>query len=143
MSSTLTRMHILDRRPVIALVDDDSIFRLIASRTIESANITERILQFTNGAEVLKYLEENFDQVELLPDVLFLDINMPHVDGWMFLDDFEKIREKMQKPISIFMVSSSIDPEDINRAKQHKLVKDYVVKPVSKETFAKLVGMAA
>jgi len=41
------------------------------------------------------------------------------------------------------MVSSSIDPEDINRAKQHKLVKDYVVKPVSKETFAKLVGMAA
>ena len=59
------------------------------------------------------------------------------------LDDFEKIREKMKKSISIFMVSSSIDPEDINRAKQHKLVKDYVVKPVSKETFAKLVGMAA
>src|SRR5258706_9899078 len=114
LSSTLTRMHVLDRKPVIALVDDDSIFRLIASRTIKGANITEQILQFTNGGEALQYLEENFDQRELLPDVLFLDINMPYVDGWMFLDDFEKIKSKMSKSISIFMVSSSIDPEDIN-----------------------------
>lgn len=136
-------MHVLDHKPVIALVDDDSIFRLIASRTIKGANITEQILQFTNGAEALQYLEQNFDQSELLPDVLFLDINMPYVDGWMFLDDFEKIMSKMSKSISIFMVSSSIDPEDINRAKQHKLVNDYVIKPVSKETFLKLVGLAA
>lgn len=136
-------MHVLDHKPVIALVDDDSIFRLIASRTIKGANITEQILQFTNGAEALKYLEENFDQRELLPDVLFLDINMPYVDGWMFLDDFAKIVNKLSKTISIFMVSSSIDPEDINRAKQNKLVNDYVIKPVSKETFLKLVGLAA
>ncbi len=136
-------MHVLDRKPVIALVDDDSIFRLIASRTIKGANITEQILQFTNGGEALKYLEENFDQHELLPDVLFLDINMPYVDGWMFLDDFEKIKSKMSKSISIYMVSSSIDPEDINRAKRNKLVNDYVIKPVSKETFLKLVGLAA
>jgi two-component system chemotaxis response regulator CheY len=136
-------MHALDRRPVIALVDDDSIFRMIASLTIKGANITEEILQFTNGGEALKYLEKNFDQIELLPDVLFLDINMPQVDGWMFLDDFEKIKNRLSKSIKIFMVSSSIDPSDINRAKQHKLVKDYVVKPVSKETFVKLVSLAA
>ena len=136
-------MPTLDRRPVIALVDDDSIFRLIASRTIKGANITEEILQFSNGGEALKYLEENCHKLESLPDVLFLDINMPYVDGWMFLDDFEKIKDKLSKQISIYMVSSSIDPEDINRAKQHKLVNDYVVKPVSKETFAKLVGLAA
>ncbi|MBI1770545.1 MAG: response regulator [Bacteroidetes bacterium] len=136
-------MRTPDRKPVIALVDDDSIFRLIASRTIQGANITERILQFTNGGEALEYLEGNSGQLDLLPDVLFLDINMPYVDGWMFLDDFEKIKSKLGKPISIFMVSSSLDPEDVNRAKQHKLVNDYVVKPVSKETFAKLVGMAA
>jgi CheY-like chemotaxis protein len=136
-------MHALNRRPVIALVDDDSIFRLIASRTIKGANITEEILQFTNGGEALKYLEKNYDKIELLPDVLFLDINMPYVDGWMFLDDFEKIKSKLSKSIKIFMVSSSIDPEDINRAKQNKLVNDYVVKPVSKETFVKLVQLAA
>lgn len=136
-------MHALDRRPVIALVDDDSIFRMIASRTIKGANITEEILQFTNGGEALKYLEQNIDQIEMLPDVLFLDINMPYVDGWMFLEDFEKIKSRLSKSIKIFMVSSSIDPEDINRAKQHKLVADYVVKPVSKETFVKLVSLAA
>src|SRR5690242_9260418 len=136
-------MHTLDRRPVIALVDDDSIFRMIASRTIKGADITEEILQFANGSEALKYLEKNFDQIELLPDVLFLDINMPQVDGWMFLDDFEKIKNRLSKSIKIFMVSSSIDPADINRAKQHKLVNDYVVKPVSKETFVKLVTLAA
>ena len=136
-------MHALSRKPVIALVDDDSIFRMIASRTIKGANITEEILQFTNGGEAIKYLEQNVDQVEMLPDVLFLDINMPYVDGWMFLDDFERIKSRLSKSIKIFMVSSSIDPEDINRAKQHKLVDDYVVKPVSKETFVKLASLAA
>jgi len=49
----------------------------------------------------LQYLEENSNKLELLPDVLFLDINMPYVDGWMFLDDFEKIKDRLSKPISI------------------------------------------
>ncbi|MCI0751983.1 MAG: response regulator [Flammeovirgaceae bacterium] len=131
-----------DQRPVIALVDDDSIFQLIATRTIKGANLTERILQFPNGADALKYLEINFDQPDRLPDILLLDINMPYVDGWMFLEDFEKIKSKLGKEIAIYMVSSSIDPEDINRAKRNKLVSDYIVKPVSKETFARLVKAA-
>lgn len=127
-----------DHQPVIALVDDDSIFQLIATRTIKGANITDRIIQFNNGAEALKYFEMNFEVAERLPDILLLDINMPYVDGWMFLEDFEKLQPKLSKNVTIYMVSSSIDPEDINRAKRNKLVSDYLVKPVSKETFAKL-----
>jgi CheY-like chemotaxis protein len=128
-----------DHQPLIALVDDDSIFQLIATRTIKSASITDRILQFNNGAEALKYLEMNFEEADRLPDILLLDINMPYVDGWMFLEDFEKLQPKLSKNVAIYMVSSSIDPEDINRARQNKLITDYLVKPVSKETFARLM----
>ena len=129
--------------PIIALVDDDKIFQLTASRTIMSANLTDRILQFENGEEALEFLKLNAADSDSLPDYIFLDINMPFVDGWMFLDDYAHLKENLKKEIRIYMVSSSIDPRDIDRAKRNQFVNEYVIKPVSREKFVELLSRAA
>jgi two-component system, chemotaxis family, chemotaxis protein CheY len=123
----------------IALVDDDSIFQFTATRLIESAKLANKILHFENGGDALLYLKENAQNTEMLPDFLFLDINMPFVDGWMFLEDFVKMKSTLTKEIKIYMVSSSIDPRDMNRAKGFTEVSDFVVKPVTREMFSTLL----
>jgi len=128
--------------PVVALVDDDKIFRLTASKTITTTSLTEEILQFENGEEALTFLKANAANISALPDLIFLDINMPYVDGWMFLEDFQKIKPNIHKRITIFVISSSIDPRDVTRAKQNNDVSDYVVKPVSREKFIELLQRA-
>ena len=131
------------KAPIIALVDDDKIFQLTASKTIKSTEITDNILQFLNGEEALQFLKKNISDPATLPDYIFLDINMPYIDGWMFLEDYDDLKSKITKPISIYMVSSSIDPKDIQRAKTNNNVKDYVIKPVTREKFIELLHQAA
>ena len=129
--------------PIIALVDDDKIFQLTALKTIKATAITDNILQFENGEDALAYIKKNLTNAHNLPDYIFLDINMPFTDGWMFLEDYEALKKNLPKPISIYMVSSSIDPSDIKRAKSNSNVKDYVVKPVTREKFIELLKQAA
>jgi CheY-like chemotaxis protein len=124
---------------IIALVDDDSIFQFTATRLLESSKLAQNILHFENGAEALTFLREKALQKELLPDYLFLDINMPFVDGWMFLEDFTTLKSTLAKDISIYMVSSSIDPRDLNRAKGFSEVTDFIIKPISLERFQELL----
>ena len=132
-----------NKTPIIALVDDDKVFQLTASRTIKAANLTDHILQFENGEEALTFLKANAANSETLPDYIFLDINMPFVDGWMFLDDYAELKRILTKEIRIYMVSSSIDPRDIDRAKRNENVKEYVIKPVTREKFTELLSRAA
>jgi len=131
------------KTPIIALVDDDQIFQLTASRTLKSTNIQHKILQFENGEDALTFIKNHVHDQENLPDYIFLDINMPYVDGWMFLEDYSELKTKLTKPISIYMVSSSIDPRDITRAKNDSNVREYVMKPVTKEKFIELLKKAA
>ena len=129
-----------NRGPIIALVDDDKIFQFTASKTLVSTQLTDTVLQFENGGEALQYLQQNKESAQLLPDFIFLDINMPFVDGWMFLDDFANLKPLLAKQTRIYMVSSSIDPRDMQRAKSHGDVSEYVVKPVTTEKFRQLVS---
>lgn len=73
---------------------------------------------------------ENKDNSELLPDVIFLDINMPIMNGWQFLDEFKKMQNSIDKNITIYLVSSSFDDRDISRSKDYAEVTDYIIKPV-------------
>jgi CheY-like chemotaxis protein len=125
---------------VIALVDDDKIFQLIATRNIKAANFSGQILQFNNGSEAIEYLEKHASEKSALPDVLFLDINMPLVDGWMFMEDYVSLKDRINKNIRIYMVSSSIDPKDIERAKSISDIREYITKPISRQKFAELIS---
>lgn len=130
--------------PIIALIDDDDIFQLTASRTLKSLQVADKILQFENGEDALSFLKRHSADSAELPDYIFLDINMPFVDGWMFLEDYALLKEGLSKKnIIIYMVSSSIDPRDLSRARQNSEIKEYVVKPVTREKFIELLQQAA
>ncbi|MBT1707575.1 response regulator [Fulvivirgaceae bacterium PWU5] len=131
------------KAPIIALVDDDKVFQITASRTLKAAQLSDKILQFDNGEEALDFLRDHARESETLPDYIFLDINMPFVDGWMFLDDYADLKTNLSKPIEIFMVSSSIDPRDMDRARQNVNVREYIIKPVTREKFIELLNAAA
>jgi CheY-like chemotaxis protein len=131
------------KAPIIALVDDDKVFQLTASRTLKAAQLSDKILQFDNGEEALDFLRDHARESDTLPDYIFLDINMPFVDGWMFLDDYADLKTNLSKPIEIYMVSSSIDPRDMDRARQNANVRAYIIKPVTREKFIELLNAAA
>ena len=126
-------------KPNILIVDDDLVYRFAASKTIAATGLAERIEECNDGLEALNLLKENVHQPQNLPDVIFLDINMPTMDGWEFLKAFESVVSEFPKTIHIYMVTSSIDKNDIERSKEFSTVSDYLVKPIFKDTFTKIL----
>lgn len=128
--------------PVIAVVDDDSVYQFTASRTLKATALPHEIIQFNNGQEALTFLRGSVSSNgnASLPDIIFLDINMPITDGWKFLEEFHELKTRLAKDIKIYMVSSSIDPRDQNRAKNIPEVTDYMEKPISMSKFAEVIA---
>ncbi|MBZ9728242.1 response regulator [Salegentibacter sp. JZCK2] len=122
------------------IIDDDKIYVNLVKKIIEIKKLSENLLIFKNGMEALdhfKLILENATE-EILPDIIFLDINMPIMDGWEFLNEFIKIKNNFEKKITLYVVSSSIDPRDLERAKSFNLVTDYLIKPIELKKFEKI-----
>jgi CheY-like chemotaxis protein len=126
----------------VMLIDDNEIDNLINQKMIEAANITEHIFTHTGARSAIEFLR-NIEKIskiakEVLPDVIFLDIDMPLMDGFQFLDEFEKLNEDTKKKCKIVMLTSSINPQDVNKSKKYSYVKKYINKPLSQENLEKL-----
>ncbi|PKD21447.1 transcriptional regulator [Salegentibacter salinarum] len=122
------------------IIDDDKIYVNLVKKIIEIKKLSNNLLIFKNGMEALdhfKLILENATE-ERLPDIIFLDINMPVMDGWEFLNEFIKIKNNFEKKITLYVVSSSIDPRDLERAKSINLVTDYLIKPIELKKFEKI-----
>ncbi len=117
----------------VLLVDDDSIYQFIARKTLEATGLTEKINVCSNGEEAYRFLENNQENVNELPDVILLDVNMPVMNGWEFLHAFKNLQSPAIKHIPIFLVTSSVNDADINYSQQFSNVQDYIVKPLVKE----------
>lgn len=119
----------------IMLIDDSEIDNMVNKHILSKNNVAENILVFSSAHEALVYLSEHkdSDDVKIIPEVILLDINMPIMNGFGFLVEFEKMDEKLLNKISVIMLTSSVDPNDIRRSKEYKTVRSFISKPLSGE----------
>lgn len=113
------------------IIDDDPIFIYGTRRIMKEVDFCDNILVFNNGQDAMEGLKELTAKGEDLPEVLFLDLNMPIMDGWEFLEGFVKIPNLKGKRVIIYIISSSIDPRDLERIRNYKVVNNYILKPLS------------
>ncbi|WP_394759773.1 response regulator [Flavobacterium sp.] len=101
---------------------------------IQKTNLYSETIEFNNGNEAITYFESTSD----LPDILLLDLEMPEMDGWEFLDQFCKLEKKINKESTVYIASSSISTEDKLKAKKYKCVKEFLSKPINLEKLQKI-----
>lgn len=130
----------MSKAVVICIVDDDDVYQYTVTRALKSDSLAKKILVFSDGEEALDFLTDNIANKPILPDVIFLDVNMPIMDGWQFLEEYVKIKPRVGKQITIYMVTSSVDPVDVERAKKITEISDYLVKPIQPDQIRELVA---
>lgn len=118
----------------VMLIDDNSIDNFVNEKMIKTTRFASNVyvhtsvlsgLEFLNNMEVIKEYSP-----EMIPEIIFLDINLPMLDGFQFLDEFEKFSPELKSKIKIIILTSSINPNDLERSKGYESVVDYCYKPL-------------
>ncbi|MFZ9943072.1 MAG: response regulator [Bacteroidia bacterium] len=117
----------------VLLVDDNEIDNFINERIIVSSGFSANVVVKFSADAALDYLREASASAEQVPDVIFLDLNMPVKDGFGFLNDFAQLNDTVKSKARVIVLSSSISPDDINRASVNPHVYKYLNKPLSEK----------
>ena len=129
---------------LILCVDDDPITLMLCKMVISKSSFSKEIITAQNGEEALNYfdnlkLNNLGEKINNYPTLVFLDLNMPVMDGWDFLDHFSKEEyTSFFKDTKVIVLSSTIDPADINKSKTYPMVIDFISKPITKEVLENL-----
>lgn len=113
----------------IMIVDDDRLYQLLCKEIIKNASITKQVTSCLSAEAALAVIKKG--KAKNVPDLIFLDINMPDMDGWDFLEEFKKLGKSIKEKIKIVMLSSSVFATDKIKAGTYHEVTDYVVKPLT------------
>jgi two-component system, chemotaxis family, chemotaxis protein CheY len=123
----------------VFVVDDDKVYHFILKKLFSKNNLNINPSFFINGLEAIEVIKGKIDSGKDLPDLILLDINMPIMDGWQFLDEFRKTKTAKDDKTTIYLVSSSDNISDINKAKEYQdQVQDYFFKPMTAEDLFKI-----
>jgi CheY-like chemotaxis protein len=123
------------------LVEDDPLHVFIIKKFIDMDDRVTDLMVCNNGKEAFDKLSAMIKEEKQLPEVIFLDLNMPIWNGWQFLDEFVKI--PIIKETVIYILTSSNSPDDLNRADKYNLQAHYLIKPISKEDLTKVFDLAS
>ncbi|HEX8548118.1 MAG TPA: response regulator [Cytophagaceae bacterium] len=123
---------------LVMLVDDSDTDNFINRRVLEISKFSSKIVVKDSGRSGLEYLEANKDDVTKLPDLIFLDINMPIVDGFVFLYEFENLSDEIRGKCKIIILSSSDNKRDIDRLVDNRYVVNFITKPLSMEALIEI-----
>jgi CheY-like chemotaxis protein len=124
----------------LTLVDDDDVFVYLTKKTIEKTNLVDLIKVFDNGLDALNFIIENKYNPDELPELILLDLSMPIMNGWQFLEEYAKLNTTISKKIIIYICSSSISPDEVARAKTISEVTDFIIKPVTTDKLIEVIG---
>ncbi len=117
----------------IMVIDDDSTFLFIFRKQIEKLEDIEIVNESRNGSEAISYLKGVLNNLSEPPDLIVLDLNMPVMDGWDFLDEYGKLCENGTPKVPVCILSSTINQADFDRANTYDLVKSFFSKPITSE----------
>ncbi len=115
----------------IIVVDDDPVSNFLCTRIVAKSEINAEVKAFLHGREALDFIEQCINSNADLPDLILLDVNMPLMNGWEFLDEYKILVPKMSKAIPVFILSSSVYNQDIQKARAIPEVSDYLIKPIT------------
>lgn len=125
-------------RIMICLIDDDKFYQVFTKKLLVTMpEKVKEVLQFYDAKSALDYMQKNIANEDRIPDVIFLDLNLPDLSGWNFLKKLKTIGLKKHPVIHI--CSSSVSPEDVEKATEEILVNEYIVKPVNRERIQELL----
>jgi CheY-like chemotaxis protein len=127
-------------KPVtVLLVDDDEINNFISIKLIKKALLNTEIMACLNGKFAIEQLIElKRNDPDKMPDYILLDINMPIMNGWEFLDEYTRLNIDPEGKCKVFIISSSVFSNDINKARSYPLVKDFISKPLNVDKIIEL-----
>lgn len=129
----------MTQRPDFIIIDDDPINNKLCQLNIKKTVPEAYIRTFTNPEEGLKYLQELFNVDEKNDTILYLDINMPEMNGWEFMEKFEKFNPEIRELVKVYILSSSVNPRDREKAMSNDNIEDYVVKPLTSDAIRKSI----
>jgi CheY-like chemotaxis protein len=117
----------------VMIIDDNLVDLYIISRMITKNNFGKNVLQYTEAEEAMKYLQENQNDISKLPQIIFVDIYMPLMSGFEFMEAYDMLSDTLKKYCKTYIVSSTIDNEDIAQSSSNKNIVSFHVKPITKE----------
>ncbi|MCP4055515.1 MAG: response regulator [Mesoflavibacter sp.] len=124
-----------------AIIDDNLVFRKLTKVLLKQSGIKEdNILLFSNGKEMYDYMQQHSNNVNILPNIIFLDLNMPVMDGWDFLNALQDFKRKYQYSPKIYVVTSSVDKKDYNSIIKIGNINGYIVKPLNNESLTSIIN---
>ncbi len=124
---------------LIWVIDDDPIFTFLTETQLASRYSHVAIQSFSNGHEAYEALKRCITEDLDLPDLILLDINMPVMDGWEFIEEYKAIMGQFAQQVFVFMVSSTIDMNEIELAKNHENIEGFMSKPVVMDELVKMI----
>jgi CheY-like chemotaxis protein len=121
------------------LIDDDNISNYLTGKILETVEFCDRLEIFSDAVKAYEALKMSLDTGENIPETLLVDLNMPEMDGWAFIESFTQLPVKTIIPVFIF--TSSIDPADREKSEQYEVIKDFITKPLTVHKLDKILRL--